>query len=70
MDALERTIQKAIEIRKEEIINEVAKESANTIEQRIRKEVGQLAASVVSRLSYERCGTDLLIRVQFENKGK
>jgi hypothetical protein len=70
VDALTDTIQKAIEIRKNEIIAEEAKKAAEIVENRVREYVGQIASHVANRISYECYGTELVIKVQFENKGK
>jgi hypothetical protein len=38
------------------------------VETRVRGEVGSIAAKVLQRFNFETCGTQLVIRVEFDEK--
>lgn len=67
---IEQSIQTAISKVIEHEINEQIKFVNARVELAVREKIGEIAATVASKLSYERTGTDLLIRVHFDKGNK
>jgi len=68
MDSFECTLKKAVEDRVAQIINEEARRAAGVVESRVREMVGEIATTVASQMTFERIGTQLVIRVELPNK--
>jgi hypothetical protein len=71
-DSIVSSIISAINQEVAKIVNEVAKEASARVEDKIRKQTGAIAASVLEYFTFERKGSELIIRVDFSglNKGK
>jgi hypothetical protein len=67
MDSVRSLIQRAIEKQVEEILTEESAGLKKRVEERVRSQVGFIAARVLERFSMEMRGPRLVIEVSFEN---
>lgn len=64
---LTKAISDEIEARTSAMIDQEMKDVSARVERHIRSQVGQIAATVVQRMSFEYRGVELIIRVDFKN---
>lgn len=64
-DEFARLLNSAVTTAINEQLGAVIEEAKANVETRVRGAVGSIAAKILSQFSYERMGTDLLIRVHF-----
>ena len=63
-------LQKAIQQEVTRIIEEEVQEAPRRIQERIRGRIGQITAQVLEHFSMERQGSEIVIRVNFEEMKK
>jgi len=63
--AIQSPLLRAIETVVSEEIEKVIEDAKRKVEQRVRGEVGAIAARVLEKFSFERLGQELVIRVEF-----
>jgi hypothetical protein len=66
---MEEAIHKAIRDQTAKIVEEEAEAASLRVQNRVRAKTAEIAALVLSRVSFERSGTDLRIIVDFANLG-
>lgn len=66
-ESVEKTVIETISAQVESIKEEIVKAAVEKFEKEIKKAVGQVAIALSNYFSVERMGSDLLIRVKFDN---
>jgi hypothetical protein len=69
-DFVRKTLEKEMERRAQLILEEEIPKLQQKVEQRIRSEVGQMAAAVFRHIEFSRCAEELRISVKFFEKGE
>lgn len=66
-DTISRAIHSALEKEIERIVKEEAGIAAETVKTRVRERTTAIASNILEHFTMERMGSELVIRVNFEN---
>jgi len=69
-DQLEQIIKQALKIETERAIQNAITAAQKEVEKKIREATASIVAQVQTRMSFERFGHELVIRVNFDNTQK